>query len=52
MHARTARRPTQSECIRSMTESLGRLQNDSFIIDVDPEAAARLLSGASLHAAQ
>jgi hypothetical protein len=35
-----------------MTESLGRLQNDGFIIDVDPEAAARLLSRASLHAAQ
>jgi hypothetical protein len=27
-------------------------QNDGFIIDVDPEGAARLLSGASLHAAQ
>jgi AcrR family transcriptional regulator len=44
--------PSQSECIRSMTESLRRLQNDGLIIDVDPEAAARLLSGASLHAAQ
>ncbi|MDM0037506.1 TetR/AcrR family transcriptional regulator [Variovorax sp. J22G21] len=44
--------PSQSECIRSMTESLRRLKKDGFIIDVDPEAAARLLSGASLHAAQ
>jgi len=44
--------PSQSACIRSMTESLRRLQNDGFIIDVDPEGAARLLSGASLHAAQ
>jgi AcrR family transcriptional regulator len=44
--------PAQSECIRSMTESLRRLKNDGFIIDVDPEGAARLLSGASLHAAQ
>lgn len=44
--------PTQSECIRSMTESLSRLRNEGLIIDVDPESAARLLSGASLHAAQ
>ena len=44
--------PSQSACIRSMTESLRRLQDDGFIIDVDPEGAARLLSGASLHAAQ
>jgi AcrR family transcriptional regulator len=44
--------PAQSECIRSMAESLRRLQSDGFIIDVDPEGAARLLSGASLHAAQ
>lgn len=44
--------PAQSECIRSMTESLKKLQSDGFVIQVDPEGAARLLSGASLHAAQ
>jgi AcrR family transcriptional regulator len=44
--------PSQSECIRSMTESLRRLRAGGFIIDVDPEGTARLLSGASLHAAQ
>jgi hypothetical protein len=35
-----------------MTESLRRLRAGGFIIDVDPEGTARLLSGASLHAAQ
>ncbi|SHN13251.1 hypothetical protein [Rhizobacter sp. OV335] len=44
--------PSQSECNRSMTENLGRLKKDGVIIDVDPEGAARLLSGAALHAAQ
>jgi AcrR family transcriptional regulator len=44
--------PSQSECIRSMTASLQRLVDEGTIIAVDPEAAARLLSGASLHAAQ
>jgi hypothetical protein len=44
--------PSQSECIRSMTVSLQRLVEEGIIITVDPEAAARLLSGASLHAAQ
>jgi AcrR family transcriptional regulator len=44
--------PSQSECIRSMTASLQRLVEERVIFAVDPEAAARLLSGASLHAAQ
>jgi AcrR family transcriptional regulator len=44
--------PSQSECIRSMTEHLKELQSKRLIVDVDPEATARLLSGASLHAAQ
>jgi AcrR family transcriptional regulator len=43
---------SQSECIRSMTEHLKKLQSEGVIVDVDPEAAARQLSGASLHAAQ
>ena len=44
--------PSQSGCVRSMTESLEKLRREGLIVDVDPEAAARLLSGASLHAAQ
>jgi AcrR family transcriptional regulator len=44
--------PSQSQCNRSMTESLKRLKAGGFIVDVDPEGAARLLSGAALHAAQ
>ncbi len=44
--------PSQTECIRSMTASLERLKAEGYIIDVDPEGVARLLSGAGLHAAQ
>lgn len=44
--------PTQSACIRSMTESLGALAEAGVIVRVDAEAAARLISGATLHAAQ
>lgn len=44
--------PSQSECYRSMTANLQRLVEEGTIITVDPEATARLLSGASLHAAQ
>jgi AcrR family transcriptional regulator len=44
--------PSQGECIRSMTASLQRLAEEGTIITIDPEATARLLSGASLHAAQ
>jgi AcrR family transcriptional regulator len=44
--------PSQGECIRSMTASLQRLVEEGTIITIDPEATARLLSGASLHAAQ
>ncbi|MEO5758041.1 MAG: TetR/AcrR family transcriptional regulator [Mesorhizobium sp.] len=44
--------PSQNECIRSMTESLRRLSDEGTIVAADPEAMARLISGASLHAAQ
>ena len=44
--------PNQSGCIASMTASLKRLAEEGTIVDVDPEAAARLISGATLHAAQ
>lgn len=43
--------PTQNACIRAMTGSLERLQKEGLISGIDPEAAARLISGASLHAA-
>jgi hypothetical protein len=35
-----------------MSESLQRLRDEGTILAVDPEAAGRLISGASLHAAQ
>jgi AcrR family transcriptional regulator len=44
--------PSQGGCIASMTRSLTMLAEDGVIVDVDPEAAARLVSGATLHAAQ
>lgn len=44
--------PTQSACITSMTDSLGKLRDVGVILAVDPEAAARLIAGATLHAAQ
>lgn len=44
--------PTQSACIRSMTASLETLVADRILLAIDPEAAARLISGATLHAAQ
>lgn len=44
--------PNQSECIRSITGNLEKLRDEGFIGDVDPEAVARLINGASLHAAQ
>lgn len=44
--------PTQSACIRSMTASLQQLIAQDAITAVDPEAAARLVNGATLHAAQ
>jgi AcrR family transcriptional regulator len=43
--------PTQNACIRAMTGSLEKLQKERLISNIDPEAAARLISGASLHAA-
>ena len=44
--------PTQSACISSMTDSLGKLRDAGVILPIDPEAAARLIAGATLHAAQ
>lgn len=44
--------PIQNSCIRSMTESFGALVESGAVVAVDPEAAARLLVGATQHAAQ
>lgn len=44
--------PSQSECIRSMTESLTKLTEAGTIASVDAEAAARLICGATQYAAQ
>lgn len=44
--------PNQNGCIASMANSLARLAEEGVIADVDPEATARLINGATLHAAQ
>lgn len=44
--------PTQNGCIRSMTASLSELARAGIIDEIDPEAAARLINGAMLNAAQ
>lgn len=44
--------PSQNECIRLMTENLQKLGDEGTIIATDAGATARLISGASLHAAQ
>ncbi|GLQ53371.1 TetR/AcrR family transcriptional regulator [Devosia nitrariae] len=43
---------SQSGCIACMTDDISRLKAEGIVRDVDPEATARLLNGASLHAAQ
>lgn len=43
---------SQSGCIACMTDDIRRLQAEGIVRNVDPEATARLLNGASLHAAQ
>ena len=44
--------PNANACVSSMTKSLTALKDEGVVADVDPEAAARLVSGASLYAAQ
>jgi AcrR family transcriptional regulator len=45
--------PNANACISSMTRSLTLLKQEGVVVgDIDPEAAARLVSGASLYAAQ
>lgn len=43
--------PNQNGCIASMTRSLERLADEGRIAATNPEALARLLNGATLHAA-
>jgi AcrR family transcriptional regulator len=40
------------DCVATIRASLERLHADKVIVDVDPEAMARLISGASTNAAQ
>jgi AcrR family transcriptional regulator len=47
-----ARWPNANACISSMKKSLTLLIADGVVADIDAEAAARLVSGASLYAAQ
>ena len=44
--------PNASGCISGMAASLTRLKAEGAVRDIDPEAAALLISGASLQAAQ
>ena len=44
--------PTANACVTSMTKSLTLLKQEGIVGDIDPEAAARLVSGASTIAAQ
>jgi AcrR family transcriptional regulator len=44
--------PTANGCIAAMRSTLERLLADGIIRDVDPEATARLITGASCYAAQ
>jgi AcrR family transcriptional regulator len=44
--------PTADGCIAAMTASLETLQAEGVIRDVDPEATARMIVGASCYAAQ
>jgi len=44
--------PNANACILSITSNLVALKEEGVIRDIDPEAMARLISGASLYAAQ
>jgi AcrR family transcriptional regulator len=44
--------PNQDGCVAALTRSLVALQQEGHIVDVEPGAAARLINGATLHAAQ
>ena len=44
--------PIQNDCIRMMTRGLGELVAEEVLAPLDPEAVARLIVGATQHAAQ
>lgn len=44
--------PSANGCITAMKESLGALLAEGVICEVDPEATARMITGASCYAAQ
>jgi AcrR family transcriptional regulator len=44
--------PSANGCIATITRSLRRLREEGVIVDIDPEAAARLINAASSSAAQ
>jgi AcrR family transcriptional regulator len=44
--------PSASGCIVAMTASISYLRDEGTIVDVDPEAAARLVNGAMCYASQ
>jgi AcrR family transcriptional regulator len=44
-------RPSAQRCIEALTESLAALKADGLLIDAEPEALARMINGASSHAA-
>jgi AcrR family transcriptional regulator len=43
--------PTANGCIAALTGSINQLKEDGMMADIDAEAAARLINGASAHAA-
>ena len=44
--------PSATSCFAAITKSLTQLRQDGVIADIDPEASARLITGASTYAAQ
>jgi hypothetical protein len=44
--------PIQNDCIRMMTRGLDELVTEGVLAPLDPEAVARLIFGATQHAAQ
>lgn len=43
--------PDTNGCVMALKEKLAELKAQGLLVDVDPEAAARLINGASIHAA-
>jgi len=44
--------PTASGCTASMAANIARLEEEGAVVDVDPEAAARVINGAMCYASQ